>query len=473
MKPMKIFVKDWQCGAGKTYASAVEMATIRKCYIYVVDRIEQMDQREKMIRERAAAAGVTSPPIYRVFQDHSGKSVKQDIERLASDYHAYAHVVVMITSVGMKMTADWAAFTGWHMIIDEDPSLFSFKREETPVSGNVIDQWFNITNLPNTDISVMEPQPNVNAQRFRRDTFASGAAELRQAMETSTVMTCYESMEKMAEAKRWAWFTFWDLTRLAPFERVTILANAFKHKLSYKLTVALYGKQVRFVFEQPPAQRTNRDDRPVTIRYFTDQHEARRSFFETLAEKGEDPRKNVWEWIAAQHDPEDKHLWVTNSHFTVPMKINGVQGTGKMTGDNSHQERNVVSVIYSAKGSKDEIKAIGALSHKKLKAGDVTRDRELEDLAQIVLRSSLRDPKCQSPVEFRVYDRVQAAFLKGFLTKHGYSNQVSEVYTDVGINHLVNAKVGRPPLNGIAMTVAERKREQRARDALLGIVRPR
>ena len=93
------------------------------------------------------------------------------------------------------------------------------------------------------------------------------------------------------------------------------------------------------------------------------------------------------------------------------------------------------------------------------------RDREFEDLVQIVFRSSLRMPDDTRPVTLTVYDEEQATFLAEYFKAAGFPFRTTLNFIDLGLTYQ-KAKPGRKadPLKP-PKSAAERAAAYRARKA--------
>lgn len=92
---------------------------------------------------------------------------------------------------------------------------------------------------------------------------------------------------------------------------------------------------------------------------------------------------------------------------------------------------------------------------------DVRRDREFEDLIQIVFRSSLRKPESTETVTLNVYDSEQAEFIRDYFEAACFPFAISLNHHDIGARKTVR-KRGPKMAGAVPLAAAERTRRSRA-----------
>ncbi len=180
--------------------------------------------------------------------------------------------------------------------------------------------------------------------------------------------------------------------------------------------------------------------RDVRIEYFSSTHAASRSLW-TANEEGRAVlhliEKHVYE------NASSEHLWCANL-YEGAFASRGNKVTPKVAGTNRFKAVRDCTVIYSAKASTCEAKMLKAIFGSKVSRQHILADRETEDLIQIVMRTSLRDPNNPDPVTLRVYDRTQAEALENYLVGAGYGFNVMLEHVNVGADQIKIRSVGRP-----------------------------
>ena len=117
------------------------------------------------------------------------------------------------------------------------------------------------------------------------------------------------------------------------------------------------------------------------------------------------------------------------------------------------------------RASDAENKVFAAMTCGLLDHEAVRRDREYEDLIQIVFRSSLRMPDDVRPVTVTVYDKEQATFLADYFKAAGFPFRTSLDFIDLGLTH-TKAKPGpKPDPLKPPKSAAQRAADYRARKA--------
>ncbi|WP_294646277.1 hypothetical protein [uncultured Aureimonas sp.] len=429
-------------------------------YVYAVDRREVIKDRKRLILDAAQNAGLPAPIVVAIVSDakqakHATSSVSTQIAELPKLYANVDHVVAIITHKGM-MLSDHSAFDGWEIVIDEDPVMFTSETWNSRASVGHFREFYSLSPFEG-ELSRIQPYPGApSVNDYRADTQISDMAEFRRLTEHSTVLTTEPDWEGVKAGKRWTWFDQWNLLALSAYKRVRIVANAFDERLNHRIHTELFP-QIQFVSMRLAGQTPVWLPRKVTINFFTDEHQATSAFFAT--DEGKAYRDAAAAWIAYNMGSKTHHYWVANVKFTPKVKIDGERHSPKVAGLNSLRHCDKVSILYTAKGSNEEVGTISKLTglHTEEAREIVARDREREDLVQIVLRSSLRDPINTQDVTVTVYDKTQATFLKDFLERSGYgcAGLVTLNHVDIGTNQRTNRQKSGPKVTGTAKTRSE------------------
>lgn len=454
---MHIYYDPRRCGAGKTYSKLTEMVKTPSKTIYVMDRIKEIAERQGMI-EQLSKQHQSSPHIVVITSAGDSKlTVGEKIEAIPDDFADQDHVIVIIMNQGMKLACFDDRFKDWAMVIDEDISAFETERWNLSVYQQHIDDNYRL-DCVGKDIYKIVPRPSCPSTADYRNDSTSGEAmvKFRRLLENQTAFS-----KEPKFGVQTTWWTIWTFENLSPFREVTILANAFTSKLSYKL--AKITTDIEFI---PVVSDDDREwrRRKITVRYFAENHRATATTFGSSM--GESNLRKIAIWLKSSL-ANTPHYWCTNRD--APVRLPGSDVGPKTSGRNDLQPLTRCTALYAAKARPEDAASLQAITGGKLGYADVHRDRELEDLAQFVLRGSLRDPNDTQDYEINLYDRQQAEFIRDFLVENRYAVEadVSLVLEHIGIDDPIpttKATVTR-------MTEAERKRQQRARDKEAGVKR--
>lgn len=439
------------------------MATRPARYVYAVDRTEEFAARIKMIMKAAQLSHTA--PVVRTLSSKAGDSVVRDFGPLIEDHDDIAHVILIVTHEALKIV-DHAVVElgGWELIVDEDPKLWM---SDTIDVGASVPFWEATYQLDHFASGYSHIRLKADAPTWREmshDVLTRPIAAFHDRARKRKIVVNIDAGEgwsALQKRQRLTYFSVWDVEELLAYRRVTFLANCFDKLLSFRLITALYPsiKMVPISIGQAPTWKP----RNLTINYAAEDHRAGSTFF-SQTEVGR-AAVIIWaDWVRARTNAAD-HYWATNKAIH-DLKLPGYSVSPKIAGSNEYRERTQCSVLYSAKASKAESKVFADLTGGVITGLDVHRDRELEDLIQIVFRSSLRMPDDQRSVMVNVYDREQAEFLRDYFVQAGFPFQISVVHHDIGLTY-TRAKPGpKPkPANPNRKTAAERARDYRARKA--------
>jgi hypothetical protein len=217
-----------------------------------------------------------------------------------------------------------------------------------------------------------------------------------------------------------------------------ILANSFEDSLTYKL---LKHAGVHLVSFAIPDDR-QWQPRTFLIQYFASTHRAGTGFWTNAADpSGAEALRKTFDWIMQNTDPEN-HFWSANLHELFKRSLPGEKLKPKVSGSDAYKHLTCASFIYTAKPFQAEVEAFARYG---ITFEDIVRARQDEDLVQFLWRSSLRVPDDTRDVEFRVYDLVQATFLKEFIEATGRPFKIIlEHVAEAGVDEHKPKPAGRP-----------------------------
>jgi len=459
MNTQTIYYSNAFCGAGKTEWAVKLMGKTPGRYIYAVDRTEEFNDRTKRIVSKAIEAGV-SVPIHSL-SSKAGNSVSQDFPFVIERYSHEDHVVVIITHEAMKIV-DHSVVEGlgWSIIVDEDPKIWSSASFDLGASSPF---WLaNYTLEPfTTGYSTIHAKADAPSWRaLMADDLTRPMAAFHNRIKRNGAIVNLEAWEELERRQRLTYYALWDVTELAVYDRAVILANSFDSLITFRLIRSLSPS----VSLQPIAIVPDQvwQGRDLTINYMAEDHCAGSTFFETT-EAGRLAVEEWSKWIRLNVQAKD-HYWAANKK-RGDLKLPGQQVSPKIAGSNEYRNLTQCSILYSAKANDAENALFAALSNGRIDRDAVRRDREFEDLIQIVFRSSLRLSDDTRSVMVTVYDKEQATFLADYFKAAGFPFRTNLEFIDLGLTRQ-KEKPGRKadPLKP-PKTAAQRAADYRARKA--------
>lgn len=456
-----IYYSPASCGAGKTRWAVNQMASIPKRYVYAVDRIEEFAVRAGYIIE--AAKNFHTSPAYRFLSSKEmlgdrKMNVGREFPFTISDNQHEPHVIVFITHEALKLV-DHRGMVGWELIVDEDPKLWS--SADLPLGASV-SFWKDTYNLEHfTDgFSVLKPRADAPSfSEMSHDLMCKSIASLhdRARKRDMVVNLCARAgWDSLKTRQQMTYYTMWDVREVAEYDRVTILANSFDKLVSFRL-IDHFFPEVSLVVQNIGVSETWLP-RDLTINYVASCHRAGSHFFKNT-KQGQAAVLTWNKWARGMVDAPH-HYWAVNKKRTN-VDLPGVNVSPKIAGSNDYKELTQCSILYHAKASPAENNVFSNLTDGLISREDVMRDREYEDLVQIVFRSSLREANDTRAVMVNVYDLEQAEFLKSYFEKAGFPFNVSLVHHDLGITYVKEKPGRKPDPTKPAMTTAERVRAHR------------
>ena len=385
--------------------------------------------------------------------------MRRVVREAGCEWDAHEHVVVLVTHEALK-SSDLSTYRhGWHCIIDEVPTVWTHAEVVSSALHVYLKAAYTLEPLAGTDWSRLRVKAD---SPLLTDIYADSAltewAELHRQIRDRGAIAKIKSWEEAASRSTWSLVSVWNPAPLSTFSSVILLGNAFEHTVTYKLFERTFGSVIKLQpFTVPTKREARRHPRKLLIRYFAESHRAGASFWDTA--NGHECLRRIHAWVNA-HTEADQHYWSSNNaRFRNDLTMVGQRVSPRIAGENGLRHLTCATFIYSAKPSRNEQVAF---EHFGISYEEVVRSRELEDLIQMMWRSSLRDPEDIRPVEFRVYDRQQAEFLLEFMTKAAPHISVTLEQIDLGIDAFQPRKTGRPKkVLTAAEATARHEREKR------------
>ena len=358
------------------------------------------------------------------------------------------------------MTTALSGFEGWTLLIDEVPDVVACDTWKTGGALALFRDNYRLVPQPRggrwhrVSVKADAPGPGMIAG----DDLVGGLAAFhRRALSRSGVYVNLADWEEMESGGEWSWWSVWELSALAAFDRVMLVGNAFSCSLARKLMEERPGEGCRARFERfaLPWARRQRAPRRVVIRYFTE-HPGSTSFWAKNPD-GQRCIQAAAEWIAAKA-PADRHMYAANKAVEgvlAQARVRGERLSPCVAGSNDFDDLEHASILFSAKLTPQEEKALALFGIDK---EAVRRSREFETVLQFVSRCAVRRPEFGGTCFWNVYDGEQARFPRAFLEEHGPA-EAELRYVDVGIGDVVRPQK-QPKLVGEAAAARDEKRRK-------------
>jgi len=367
--------------------------------------------------------------------------------------------VVIITHEAMKIV-DHSVVEGlgWSIIVDEDPKIWCSASFDLGASSPF---WLANYTLEPFAVGYSTIHAKADAPSWRAlmaDDLTRPMAAFHNRIKRAGAVVNLERWEELERRQRLTYYALWDVTELAVYDRAVILANSFDSLVTFRLIRSVHPK----VNLQPMDIGSNHvwKRRGLTINYMAEDHVAGSTFFETT----EAGRRAVDEWSAwvRKNVSEKDHYWAANKK-RGDLKLPGKQVSPKIAGSNEYRDMTQCSVLYSAKANGSEEAVFAAMTNGLIDRDAVRRDREFEDLIQIVFRSSLRMHDDTRPVTVTVYDKEQATFLKAYFDAAGFPFCTTLNFIDLGLTRQKQTPGRKPDPLKPPKTAAQRAADYRAR----------
>ena len=378
-----------RCGAGKTRWACERIAKTPGCYLLAVDRRDVFARRVETIEEFAAEHG-THPKVVQ-FYSKSEKweggisDVRRSVREAGCEYASFPHVVVVITHEALK-SSDLSTYTGWTLIIDEVPTVWTHEEICTPVLWKYLRQVYNLIPVGDSGWSEVQAKADgASVADHHLDTYLAPMAVFHKRVKDQGVFAQLTDWQDAAGRKPWSWFSIWNLEELSAFEKVYLLANAFEQTVTYKLLASTSNTSVRFEpFDIPGA--TPWLPRAISIKYFASGHTAGTAFW-TESVSGQECLRRISWWVNA-HSDADNHYWSCNLGLYPDHALVGKKVSPRIAGSNDYKDLTCGTFIYTAKPSQAEERVFDWFG---ISREEVIRSREFEDLVQMFWRCSVRE----------------------------------------------------------------------------------
>lgn len=451
---MQLFMTSAPCGAGKTHFIRTSIARRPGKHLVAVPT-------HRLIEEYLAHFGNRNVYAFRSSED--GPSVASALNAERQRVEADQTAIFLITHDALLRSMDHAAFVGWHLWIDEVPTLQNRATYCSTISGIVLNKMYELKpdqRLKRANQIVPKSRSDsdpVRVHDIAADSFASGLTDLHaRVMNTrEPVYTALRSWSDLETNPSWYSVSQFDVLRLSPFKRVHIFASAITESVTYQLLSQ--NPDVKITMVPMPARAWT--PRTVTVNYFADKHVLSASALSRFASTN---IELIQKWCRSQPwCSQSGHFWMANKD--IKLELPGDQLPPKSHGLNVYAGRSACTVLYKSKPSLTE-KAL--LKNTGIDEWRVIAEREYETIAQVVMRGSIRVPHSPEPFTATVYDVQQARHLTTYLrTSYGLDVELRKVDLAGFEDRLMDRK---PVRKDAARSPAERavlKSRQKAENA--------
>jgi hypothetical protein len=419
-------VKEGECGEGKTHDELRRMARERGRYVYVVDKIENIEKRRQEFFE---IAGRVNAIRFLTFEAHCQHrdlrvalqlfAIRQELDKAP----AGRPTIVFVTQAG-AMQMDWSRWGDHELVFDEVPDTFQLYRIDAKHHSEVLRRYVR----PETDDGDCYTLGLTNAGRdLARTTDVDDYDKVHHGLcvllnkPNTHVWVKQQAWDNPTEGGVMEFFAITSPLNLAPFTAVRLLGD----EAMKSVTVRAWSQKWGVTFQPVEFERRKRlvptTDR-VTIKYVSDHRDSSITRFR----EGDMPLDAWSTWIKedARNEPV---LWSANERLKAKVKLDlGDHISPKAHGRNDLQHYRRVAWLVAMKASKFEISTLKEVCC--LSAHELTEWREYNVMFQFVMRSILRDFTSAEPVAIYVFSRRQAEYLQERLG--GRIEKVTGIVTD-------------------------------------------
>ena len=410
---LTVLVKEGECGEGKTRDELQRMAREKGRYVYVVDKIENIDKRRQEFFE---AAGSWAALRFRIFEAHSQR---QDL-RVALQLFGHREdlnkepagkpAIVFVTQAGAAVM-DWSRWGDFEIIFDEVPDCFQVFKID---AKNHAEEFRRYVRIEGEDGECYSLGLTGSGRDLARSTDVDDYDKVHHglcvlmAKQNTYVWVKRKAWDDPTEGGRLEFFAITSPLNLSYFTSVRLLGDeamksvtvkAWSEKWGVTFTPIDFDRRKRIV---PTSER-------VTIRYFSDHRDSSITRFR----EGDMPLEVITDWIKKDAG-ENPVLWTTNERLRAKAKLEQRDFISpKAHGRNDLQHYKRVAWLATMKASKFEIGTLHEVCG--MTAADLTEWREFNAMYQFVMRCILRDFSSAEPVVIYVFSRKQAEYLRSRL----------------------------------------------------------
>ena len=404
---LTILVKDAECGQGKTHDELYRIARERGRYVYVCDKIENMDKRKHEFFQAAGRDG------YRFFlkEAHSGNelrvplqltNIRKDIDKLS----ATSPVLIFVTQAS-AVQMDWSAWQDCEIILDEVPDCFHLFPIKAGQHADMLRQHLTITGKDGNCYSVAV---TTKGRELARSTDTDDYNKVHHGLcvllskPNTHVWVRQAAWDQIEEGGKLEFFALTSPLNLTPFKEVRLLGDEAMNSITVRAWREKWGVNFLPIDFIRRARAVPTADR-VTIKYASDHRDSSITRFQ----QGDMPLTAWTDWIKKDAAGEPV-LWTANDKLMFQSRLPQRDYIPpKAHGRNDLQHYTRVAWLAAMKASKFEISALRQICG--MTAQELIDWREFNAMYQFVMRGILRDFDSNEPVLIYVFSRQQAEYL--------------------------------------------------------------
>ncbi len=397
-------------GAGKTQQMLERAAQTKGRYLFAATTTRLADEQASRFSLLAPSASFLT--IHS--ENRTREPVARRIESLAKTFATDQHVAAFITHEAL-MSANFAAFDGWHACIDEAIDAVTVDEFTISTGTAAFEAAFTLEPIEGVNWSRLVPVGAAASwTETANDVLWSNLADLRRlAARGEGVFVNVTDWKQCRAGGLVKWFSIWTPLQLDAFASITIAGAAFQNSVSYRVMQSTYPELTFKIVVVPSARKAQPS---IRIGYFTEQPGST-SFWGTS--EGRYMLVQIEQWLSIHAPPAS--FWSGNEvvRHQFEHRIHGTMTLPKLAGLNEHRHATSCVFIYSSKSVPQDatLRDIFQLSVDEIRAA-----REDEDVFQYVSRGAIRDPNYGGPYQIYLYDLPQAERLRDRLCDAGFDD---------------------------------------------------
>ena len=455
---MIVAVDESPVGSGKTEKQIRRAVTIPAKYLFVVERLESMTE----LAQRIAPLIGNHPVIIELIRGDEmarGLSVRQAVEALPDQYQA-GHVIAICTHAAMMMS-ELSRFSGWHIIIDEVPSVLVLDEKQSKLDAHFFERNYKLENVQGewSRVTMTDAGFEIDGSDLQQDDSHRHLRVFHQRVRDASLtngrpvlcnLSAWSDVER--EGVTWTWWSLFSITQLSAFASINFLGNNFRQSIAAKLMEAwepeLEWKPFSTVGSRPLQSKT------ATIRYYSNER-ASLTFFRS--DLGKANLKKIASFIASAS--KGNFIWTANTDVVETIGDcfrNGTRLTPRQSGSGKFQHFDNAAIFFAAKPNPNVRSILSAVG---VKDDDWIASNEHETILQFVTRTSIRDVASNAAVVIDVFSEDQATYLKSFFDDQPHISATVE-YVDLDLEKRVLKTAGRPKFSPQEAKNAEIERKR-------------
>jgi hypothetical protein len=407
---LTIRAKEGECGEGKTRDELQRMAHEKGRYVYVVDKIENIEKRRQEFFELAGKLTAIKFFVREAHSKNEGLRVPLQLHGIRQDLNkepAGRPAIIFVTQQG-AMQMDWSRWGDCEVILDEVPDIFSVYKIKVKNHAGVLQRYIHTSEEDgNCYLLGLTNAGEELARTMDIDDYDAVHHGLcvMMAKPNTLVWVKKKGWDDPTEGGKLEFFAITSPLNLRPFSKVWMLGD----ELTKSVTAKVWSQKWGVKFEPVAFEKRHRivptKDR-VSIYYFSDHRDSSLTRFK----EGDLPLPAMTEWIK-EHAGMERVLWTSNEKLKDRSKLDSADYISpKAHGRNDLQHYTRVAWLAAMKASKFEIGTLREVCG--MSAQDLTDWREYNTLYQFVMRCILRDFGSAVPVVIYVFSRKQAEYLQ-------------------------------------------------------------